>query len=158
VTLSVHTRRQLGYAEGYLALGLKREAAEALAEITGADRDSTPVLAMGLAVHCERADWAAAARVGAVLCEREPHVAGYWIQWAYATRRHAGLEQARVILHRGLALHPTEAVFHFNLACYEAQLGHLGDARDLLDMACDIDESFVELAKTDPDLEPLREE
>lgn len=156
MTLSVHTRRQLGYAEGYLTLGLKTEAAEALSDITGTDRDATPVLAMWMAVHCERADWAAAARVGGVLCEREPNVAGYWIQSAYATRRHKGLTQAREILLRGMDLHPREAVFHFNLACYEAQLGHLGDARDLLDMACEMDESFTELAKTDPDLAPLR--
>jgi tetratricopeptide (TPR) repeat protein len=157
MTLSVHTRRQLGYAEGYLTLGLKTEAAEALAEITGADREATPVLAMSMAVQCERADWAAAARTGAVLCEREPNVPGHWVQWAYATRRHAGLAQAREILLRGVRLHPREAVFHFNLACYEAQLGHLNDAQDLLDLACDLDESFIELAKTDPDLESLRD-
>jgi len=156
MTLSVHTRRQLGYAEGYLTLGLKTEAAEALAEITGPDRDATPVLAMGMAVQCERADWIAASRVGAVLCDREPNVPGYWIQWAYATRRHAGLTQAREILMRGVGLHPREAVFHFNLACYEAQLGHLDDARAFLETACGLDESFTELAKTDEDLVPLR--
>lgn len=158
MTLSVHTRRQLGYAEGYLALGLKDEAAEALAEITGTDRDATPVLAAGMAVHCERGDWKLAARVGEVLCEREPNVSEYWIQWAYAARRHAGLPRAREILLRGMALHAREGVFYFNLACYEAQLGNPGDARDLLELACEIDESFRELAKTDPDLEPLREE
>jgi len=156
MTLSVHTRRQLGYAEGYLTLGLKTEAAEALAEITEPDRNTTPVLAMGMAVQCERADWIAASRVGSVLCEREPNVPAYWIQWAYATRRHAGLTQAREILMRGVGLHPREAVFHFNLACYEAQLGHLDDARAFLETACGLDESFTELAKTDEDLVPLR--
>ena len=156
MTLSVHTRRQLGYAEGYLTLGLKTEAAEALAEITGADREATPVLVMTMVVQCEREDWAAAARIGAVLCEREPNIPEHWVQWAYATRRHAGLAQARDILIRGLGLHPREAVFHFNLACYEAQLGHLDDARAFLETACGLDESFTELAKTDADLAPLR--
>lgn len=156
MTLSVHTRRQLGYAEGYLALGLKTEAAEALAEITGADREATPVLVMTMVVACERADWSAAARIGAVLCEREPNIPEHWVQWAYAARRHSGLAQAREILMRGLGLHPREAVFHFNLACYEAQLGHLDDARAFLETACGLDESFKELAKTDEDLEPLR--
>ncbi|MBC8041267.1 MAG: hypothetical protein H7Y06_12045 [Opitutaceae bacterium] len=156
--LSVHTRRQLGYAEGYLQLGLKAEAAEALGEITGGDREATPVLAMRLTVHAERAEWAKASKVGAVVCEREPNVPDFWIQWAYAVRRHAGLPQAREILIRGVGLHPREAVFHFNLACYEAQLGHLDDARAFLDTACGLDESFTELAKTDPDLAPLRAE
>lgn len=154
--LSTHTKRQLSYAEGYLALGLKKEAAEALGEIVGAEREATPVLAMGLAVYTERADWARAAEVGAVLCEREPQVAGFWIQWAYATRRHVGLIEARAILMRGLGLHPLEGMFHFNLACYEAQLGNLADARVFLDTACGLDPEFVEMGKTDADLAPLR--
>lgn len=156
MTLSTHTRRQLGYAEGYLALGIKGGAAEALAEITGPEREATPVLAMWLVVYNEDEDWARASRVGAVLVEREPGVAGFWIQWAYATRRHTGIEPAREILIRGLGLHPREAVFHFNLACYEAQLNRLEDARAFLDTACGLDAEFIELAKTDDDLAPLR--
>lgn len=154
--LSTHTLRQLSYAEGYLALGLKAEAAEALGEIIEGEREATPVLVMWLAVYCEREKWKPAAEVGAVLCEREPDVAGFWIQAAYATRRHLGILQAREILLRGLGRHPREAVFHFNLACYEAQLGNVDDARGFLETACHLDESFVHLAKTDPDLEPLR--
>lgn len=154
--LSTHTKRQLSYAEGYLALGMKDDAAAALKEITGAEREATPVLVTWLAVHVERGDWKRAAHVGAVVCEREPGVAGHWIQWAYATRRSAGLAEAREILMRGVGRHPLQAVFHFNLACYEAQLGHLDDARVFLDTACGLDGSFAELAKTDEDLAPLR--
>jgi tetratricopeptide (TPR) repeat protein len=156
MTLSTHTRRQLSYAEGYLTLGLKAEAAKALEEIGGEEREPTPVLTMWMAVHVERGAWARAAKVGAVLCEREPNVASHWIQWAYATRRHKGLPEAREILMRGVGLHPLEAVFHFNLACYEAQLGNLDDARVFLETAEGLDAQFTELAKSDPDLEPLR--
>ncbi|CAM2835798.1 tetratricopeptide repeat protein [Rariglobus hedericola] len=154
--LTTHTKRQLSYAEGYLALGMKDDAAAALKEIEAAQRKETSVLILSLAVHVERADWKPAAAIGAVLCEREPNVPGHWIQWAYAARRHKGLTEAREILMRGVGQHPTEAVFHFNLACYEAQLGHLDDARVFLDTACGLEEEFVALSKTDPDLEPLR--
>ena len=154
--LSTHTRRQLGYAEGYLLLGLKTEAAEALAEIMAPESDLTPVLVMALTVHTERADWANAAPVGARLCERDPQVSGYWIQWAYATRRHTGINAARKILLQALGLHPREPMVHFNLACYEAQLGNLADARLFLETACGIDPEFRELARTDEDLAPLR--
>ena len=156
MNLSTHTRRQLSYAEGYLTLGLKKEAAKALAEIAEAEREATPVLAFRLGLHVECAQWKQAAQLGATLCEREPNVAAFWIQWAFSARRHAGIEQAKEILLRGLGLHPREAVFHFNLACYEAQLGNLDDARGLLETACHLDPAFTELAKTDPDLEPLR--
>ena len=156
MSLTTHTRRQLSYAEGYLLLGMKADAREALSQITGVDRDATPVLAMWLTVHNERGDWPQAAQAGAVVCAREPQIGHHWIQWAYATRRHAGIEAAREILMRGVGLHPREAVFHFNLACYEAQLGHLDDARAFLETACGLEAAFVEFAKTDPDLAPLR--
>jgi Flp pilus assembly protein TadD len=156
MNISTHTRRQLSYAEGYLALGLKAEAAEALSEIDEVERAAIPVVAMSLAVHTEREDWKRAAEVGAVLCDREPQVAGFWIQWAYAVRRSASIVEARAILVRGLALHPREAVFYFNLACYEAQIGNLDDARSFLATACGLDPECVEMGKTDSDLEPLR--
>jgi hypothetical protein len=57
---------------------------------------------------------------------------------------------------RGLGLHPREPMLHFNLACYEAQLGNLADARVFLETACGLNANFVELAKNDDDLAPLR--
>ena len=156
MNLSTHTKKQLGYAQGYLALGMKTEAAEALAQIAEAEREETPVLVLSLAVHTERGDWTQAAEVGAILCECEPGEHWHWIQWAYAVRRSESLAAAKEILMRGVALHPREAIFHFNLACYEAQLGRLDDARVLLDTACALEETYVELAKTDADLAPLR--
>ncbi len=154
--LSTHTLRQLSYAQGYLELGMTNHAAEALGQIGEAERAATPVLAVWLAVCTERGEWDKAAEIAAVLCQCEPRVAWHWIQWAYATRRSDSLAAARAILMRGVGLHPLEAVFHFNLACYEAQLGHIDDARAFLDTACGLDAKFVELAKSDDDLAPLR--
>ena len=156
MALTTHTRRQLSYAQGYLELGMKKDAAEALKEIDKVQRKEMAVLILTMAVHVELADWKRAEAAGKVLCEREPEVAGHWIQWAYATRRHVGIAEAREILLKALGLHPREAVIHFNLACYEAQLGHLDDARVFLDTACGIDETFVALGQTDEDLAPLR--
>ena len=136
-------------------LGMKAEAAEALAAIEGEERDATPTLQMRSALHVERAEWAEAAALLTTLCEREPGEAGHWIQRAYATRRHTGIPDARAILLHGLELHPGEATIHFNLACYDAQLGRLGEARAYLAKACSLNEDFAEMAKTDPDLAPL---
>jgi len=156
MTLSTHTKKQLGYAQGYFELGMLKQAAESLSQIAKAERAASPVLVVSLAVHTERGDWAKAAGIGAILCEREPGEAWHWIQWAYAVRRSESLAAAKEILMRGVALHPREAIFHFNLACYEAQLGRLDDARVLLETACALDESYIELGKTDEDLAPLR--
>lgn len=154
--LSVTTRRQLGYAQGYLMLGMKRDALAALEAITGPDAETTPVLQLLAAACVELAEWARAAGATTILCEREPGEAGHWIQCAYATRRARGLAEARAILLRGLALHPREATIHFNLACYAAQRGDLAEAREFLAVAITLDSAFAEMAKTDPDLAPLR--
>jgi hypothetical protein len=49
-------------------------------------------------------------------------------------------------------------MIQFNLACYDAQLGHLSEARKRLRQAIQIDRDFADLARTDPDLEPIRDE
>ena len=85
-----------------------------------------------------------------------PDDAGHWIQRAYVVRRARNIEEARVILLEAMERHPKESIIRFNLACYEAQLGRLEEARAFLAQACRLNPGCVELAKTDPDLEPLR--
>ena len=156
MNLSPATIRRLSYAEGYLMLGLVNQAAEELADVPAEEADALPVLKMRLGLELARTAWLAAAELARQLCESEPRDAGHWIQCAYATRRGDSLVAAREILWRGLTLHPREATIHFNLACYEAQLGHLDIARAYLTAAVRLDPGFAELAKTDPDLAPLR--
>jgi Flp pilus assembly protein TadD len=156
--LSVTTRRQLRYAEGFLALGMKRDAAEALGEIPEGEAESLPVLAMSAAVFHELADWPRAAAAATSLCERRPEDAGHWIQRAYAVRRARNIEEAREILLAALERHPGEATIRFNLACYEAQLGRLPAARTHLAAACSLNPVCAQMALDDPDLEPLRTE
>ena len=154
--LSLQTLRALQYAEGYLALGMKREAAEVLGEIATGERDALPALAMRAAVFQELAEWAKAAEAATLLCERSPDDAGHWIQRAYTVRRARNIEAAREILLEAMQRHPEEAIIRFNLACYEAQLGRIEEARAFLAEACRLNPGCAELAKTDPDLEPLR--
>lgn len=154
--LSSETIWRLRHAEGYLALGLKREASAELAGVPPGEDDALPVLAMRAAVYHELADWPRAAEASELLCERAPDDAGHWIQRAYAVRRARDIEAARGVLLRAMELHPSEPIIRFNLACYEAQLGRLEAARGHLAEACRMNPECAEMAKTDPDLEPLR--
>jgi len=156
MSLTTHTQRQLSYASGYLELGMKKQALEALVEILEPDRQASAVLTLGLAVRIEQGEWKKAVELAAELARRQPQVAQHWIQWAYATRRAVAIEAARAILMEGLSRHPTEGMFHFNLACYAAQLGQLDDAREYLETAYGLHEGFRTLAETDEDLKPLR--
>ena len=66
-------------------------------------------------------------------------------------------EAARKVLLDGPATLHAEPVFHYNLACYECMLGNLELARVHLEKTFDLDKKFRDYAKTDPDLERLRE-
>jgi hypothetical protein len=49
-----------------------------------------------------------------------------------------------------------EAVFFYNLACYECALGEIQPAREHLERSFALDEKYREFAEADPDLAPLR--
>jgi hypothetical protein len=53
---------------------------------------------------------------------------------------------------------PNCGTIQFNLACYAAQLGQLDEARRRLGRAIHLDKGFAIMAKTDPDLEAIRNE
>ena len=73
-----------------------------------------------------------------------------------ATRRAISIHAARPILLEALQRFPEDATLHFNLGCYAAQLGELGEARRLVRKAIALDGAYRDLARTDPDLEPIR--
>ncbi len=49
-----------------------------------------------------------------------------------------------------------EPIYYYNMGCYEALLGHLDEARDHLKISFEMDTSFRELAKKDPDLASIQ--
>ena len=50
------------------------------------------------------------------------------------------------------------ALFHYNCACYLTVLGQLRDAMAALRRAFEMDASYRDNARTDPDLVPLRDQ
>ena len=48
-------------------------------------------------------------------------------------------------------------LYHYNLGCYHAVLGDLGEATPALRQAFKLDSKLAEMAKTDPDLDAVRE-
>lgn len=57
-----------------------------------------------------------------------------------------------------LEAHPQSAVLSYNLACYESLAGRTADAIEHLRPALERSEDLRELAKTDSDLDPIRDE
>jgi len=77
------------------------------------------------------------------------------VQRAFALHQQKrGHEAADVILSAPDWIRRT-GILHYNLACYEAQLGDLGTARQCIRTALEINAAFKKNARTDPDLERL---
>lgn len=64
--------------------------------------------------------------------------------------------EAKAALENGPLSLKSKPIYYYNLACYEAQLGHLERARHLLDAALHLEPSYRKIAEEDPDLRPLR--
>jgi len=56
-----------------------------------------------------------------------------------------------------LAKDPEQAVITYNLACAESRAGKADDAVGHLERAIALQSSFAEMAKTDPDFDPIRD-
>lgn len=149
--------RRLSYAQGYLELGMLEEATAELDQIPAPACDSSPVLALRLALLQEKKNWNALRLAAEEFVRREPQEAGGWITWAYATRRDQSITAAEKILREAEQVHPDEPTIHFNLGCYACQQGDFKEARRRVNRAVALEKSFRSLAATDPDLAPLRE-
>jgi tetratricopeptide (TPR) repeat protein len=158
VPLDPQAQRQLLAASGLSELGLYQDAVEELESLPVEIRETTVVLASWLELYQHWHKWAEALAVAQRLTELEPDESNWVIALAYATRRARGLSSARQVLENAVEKFPNCAAIHFNLACYAAQLGELDEARGRLRRAIELDSEFAPLAKTDPDLAPIRSE
>ena len=147
---------RLSHARGYLGLGLLEEAAAELAALPADEAESLDALALRTLVLQAQQQWLLLQPVAAALVGRQPEEAGWWIIWAYATRRAESLASAEAILRDAEIRHPEEPAIQFNLGCYACQRGDLTEARRRVDRAIALDATFRQQAADDDDLAPLR--
>ena len=158
MTVDPQFQRQLLAASGFAELSLFQEAVEELENLPETLQDLPPVLVVWLEVFQRWQKWSEAESVATRLSEMEPEEPNWLIALAYSTRRSRGLVFAREILLRAGEKHPNCGTIQFNLACYAAQLGQLEEARRHLYRAIQLDKGFAAMAKSDPDLEAIRDE
>ena len=121
--------QHLRSARGYIELGLFEEANAELEEIDPVCRHLPEVLAARVTIYRELKKRDLMVVVAQKLAEWNLKEPGYFVDWAYATRRAESIHLAHAILARAEKLHPDHGLIQFNLACYEAQLGQLGLAK-----------------------------
>lgn len=148
---------RLSHARGYLQLGMLREAKAELAAIEGADALLPEVRTLQVALLQESRQWKALGKLAGELAVESPAEVDWWIVWAYAVRRSAGVAAATAILARAEKIHPSDPTIQFNLGCYACQRGDLDEAIARVTRAVKLDKGFLESARNDPDLRPLRD-
>jgi Tfp pilus assembly protein PilF len=139
-----------------MALGLHDLAAEELAALGSEDASGDEALTLRVLVLQAQQQWLLLQPLAAELVKRQPKEPGWWITWAYATRRAESLLAAEAILREAEMTHPAEATIQFNLGCYACQRGDLVEARLCVERALALDRGFRDSNLSDPDLAPLR--
>jgi predicted Zn-dependent protease len=148
---------RLAHVRGYLGLGMIEDASTELDQVPPETAQDTDVLSLRALILHEQEKWPMLVKVASELVLRQPSEPGWWVTWAYATRRSQSLAAAEAILIESERAHPNQATIQFNLGCYACQRGDLIEARRRVDRAIALDVSFKEAAATDPDLTLLRE-
>jgi tetratricopeptide (TPR) repeat protein len=147
--------RHLHAAQGYIELGMFVEASDELECIAPEDRAHPAVLVHRFVIYSEMKKWTHAEIAARHLVKLSPEDPGWWVNWAYATRRCRSIDAAKQILVDAEKLHPKDAMIQFNLGCYACQLGDLEEAKGRITEATSLDKKFRIMALYDPDLEPL---
>ena len=143
-------------AEGYLELGMPQHALDTLARLGDPDSlDGHALYLRGEALRAmERYPEALLPLIQAA--RREPENLHVWFALGWCYKRTGQINLAIRSLERVLAVEPTEALVHYNLACYWSLAGNKYRALEYLSQALEIDPDYRRLIDDEPDFIPLR--
>ncbi len=148
---------QFRAACGYAELGMRRES---IGELNAIERDlqnRPEVLQLRLHHLMHEKRWTQALRISQKLCRAAPDCTAGFLHAGFCLHELGKTAQAKAVLLRGPAALREEPIYYYNMGCYDALLGNLNDARAHLEVSFEMDETFRELAKRDPDLEAVKE-
>jgi predicted Zn-dependent protease len=155
MTLDSADAHCLQAAIGFWELGLADDALRELEEIPLTAHQHPEILQLRQAILMEREQWNEALAMAEALCQLLPEEADHWIKIGFCLHELKRTSEAKERLLAGPPALRECAIFYYNLACYECQLGQIQAAWLLLERAVQLDASFQHLAKTDRDLAPL---
>ena len=147
--------RHLTSAEGYATLGMFLDADAELEQIDAEVRHVAEVLTVRLEIYRGLKKWEMMQTIAGRLAANDPDNAQWAISLAYATRRAHSIDAAKCILLEALERLPKEPILHYNLACYECQLGEMEVAKAWLAHAFRLEPKCRLMALDDADLKPL---
>jgi predicted Zn-dependent protease len=145
-------------AEGYSELGMLEEALAQLNQLEAADQDRLEILRMRVDILLRKQDWEEALQLSRRFCTMNPHQPFGYVHTAFCLHELGRTSEAKQTLMDGPAALLSEPVYYYNLACYDTVLGNFEQAKENLRASFNLDKSFQQLAKKDPDLKEIRDD
>jgi predicted Zn-dependent protease len=145
-------------AEGYSELGMLDDALGELDQLDMEQQDRTEILRMRIDIFLRKQLWVDALQLSQRFCAVNPNQPYGFVHTAFCLHELGRTPEAKQTLLDGPAALLDEPVYYYNLACYDTVLGNLAQAKVYLRASFRLDKSFRQMAKTDPDLEQIRDE
>jgi predicted Zn-dependent protease len=142
---------------GYLALGMYLDANDELENLPTALKAHPTVLSARLELLIEMKRWEDGAILGQSLFKLWPDACEHYVRTAFCLHEMKQTKEARKTLLCGPEALRSQAVYFYNLACYEAQLGNIAEAKRQLAICFEMDKAYKAESLDDPDLAPLWE-
>lgn len=140
---------------GYVGLQMYHEANEELENLPTNLKIHPTVLLARLELLVEMRKWEEGVILGISLSKRWPQEHEFHFKTAFCQHVLKLTQDAKdTLLNAPISIRET-ATFHYNLACYEAQLGNTTQAKRSLAVSFEKNKSFRQDALHDTDLEPL---
>jgi predicted Zn-dependent protease len=145
----------LTYSQGYLELEMYGEAWDVLDELPQAQQMSKTVLSQRLSILMEAKKWNEAVTLGESMSQKYKQDESFFIHTAYALHELKKTQEAKAILLTAPKSIQVNPLYHYNLGCYEAQLGNSEKALEHTKKAIALDKKFLKIAQTDVDLKSV---
>ena len=140
---------------GYVELGMDIEANDALEALPNQVKTHPLVLSARFELLMVTDHWEEGVILGQSLTKLWPQQFNFWFHTAFCLHEMKRTAEAKqTLLNAPEAIRET-AQYSYNLACYEAQLGNIAEAKRQLSIAFKMDQNFKADSLDDPDLEPL---
>lgn len=143
---------------GYTELGMLDEAWGAIEALTPKQSGMPEAQEARIIVMLERGELEEALELAEILRDVYPENHAAYVQGAWCLHAMGKTADAIEMLQSGPSSLMEEAVYYYNLACYELALGKPQAALTWLLQSFEMDPPSKAKALADPDLEPLRDE
>jgi Flp pilus assembly protein TadD len=147
---------QLRAACGYAELGMVRESMAELNGIAIEEQNRPEVLLLRLHHLMQRRAWTRALALSRKLCRVAPNNGAGFLHAGFCLNQLGKTAAARQTLLKGPKCLREEPIYYYNMGCYEALLGNFRIAKKHLQISFQMDASFRDIAKTDPDLKTVQ--